>query len=245
MPAAASAAADLFAAIASGDDARARTLAAKRPDLVGARDEQGRTPVVVALYHRRTALAAALASAGPGPDLFESAGLGDAARVAQLLEADPSGATAWSADGFTALHYAAFFGHAAAAARLLAAGADPDATARNPMKVRPIHSAAAARAADVVKLLLEHGAQTDAAQQAGWTALHAASHHGDAATAALLLARGADPGRANDDGRTAADMARGAGPAGAEVLALFSRPRPRPSSPATPPAPRSGARKPR
>lgn len=241
MPAASSAAAELFAAIASGDDARARTLAAQRPDLVRARDEQGRTPIVLALYHRRRELASALAAAGPGSDLFEAAGLGDAERVAALLRDDPTGTTAWSADGFTALHYAAFFGHAGAAARLLAAGADADATARNPMKVRPIHSAAAARAADVISLLLDRGAQVDAAQQAGWTALHAAAHHGDAATARLLLARGADPRRANDEGLTAEELARAAG--AAEVQALLSRPRP--SSPATAPAPRSGGRRPR
>ena len=42
--------------------------------------------------------------------MFEAASLGDVERLAELLDADPSSATAYSADGFTALHFPAFFG---------------------------------------------------------------------------------------------------------------------------------------
>ena len=50
---------------------------------------------------------------------------------------------AWSDDGFTALHYACFFGTPEAAAVLLDAGAAIDEPSRNDMGVRPINAAAA------------------------------------------------------------------------------------------------------
>jgi ankyrin repeat protein len=141
-----------------------------------------------------------------------------------LLDGDPARARAWSGDGFTALHFAAFFGGAPAALLLLDAGADPDAAARNPMRVAPIHSAAAGRTA-VVPLLIERGADVNARQQGGWTALHEAAHRGDLELTEALLAAGADPRLANDEGITAAQLARDAGHAAlADRLEMLSEP---------------------
>jgi ankyrin repeat protein len=57
-------------------------------------------------------------------------------------------------------------------------------------------------------LLLDHGAEVDARQQAGYTALQAAAIHGDEELSDLLLSRGADPALRSDDGKSAADLAR-------------------------------------
>jgi ankyrin repeat protein len=65
----------------------------------------------------------------------------------------------------------------------------------------------ASRKLKSVELLLEHGAEVNAQQQGGWTALHAAAHHGDVAMAKMLLARGADPKDTNGEGKTALDLA--------------------------------------
>jgi len=113
-----------------------------------------------------------------------------------------------SADGFTALHYACFFGGSAATAVLLDAGADADAEARNPTGVRPLHSAAAARDTESALRLLAAGADPDAGQTGGFTALHAAAQHDDEALAALLLQHGADPALRNDKGADAEGIAR-------------------------------------
>src|SRR5579885_521638 len=112
-------------------------------------------------------------------DVFEAAALGRTARLQAILDAEPSRANGFAEDGFTALHLAAFFGHAASAALLLDRGADPNAIARNAMKVAPLHSAAAARAHDVARALLERGADPNARQEGGFTPLHSSANSGD------------------------------------------------------------------
>ncbi|MBV9773233.1 MAG: ankyrin repeat domain-containing protein, partial [Gemmatimonadetes bacterium] len=56
--------------------------------------------------------------------------------------------------------------------------------------------------------LLEAGADANARQHGGYTALHAAAMHGSGERVELLLAHGADPALPADDGRTAAGFAR-------------------------------------
>jgi uncharacterized protein len=127
--------------------------------------------------------------------------------VAELIESNPRLANARSGDGFTPLHFAAFFGHESVAQILLEHHSDAGAVADNPMKVMPLHSAAAGRNLAIVRALLEHGAPVNARQELGWTALHAAAQQGDRAMVELLLKYGANPNSRNDDGRTAEQVA--------------------------------------
>jgi ankyrin repeat protein len=143
--------------------------------------------------------------------VFEAASFGDLDRLTSLLEEDPTLVTARSADGFTALHLAAFFATPEAATLLVRRGADPDALGTGWMTGSALHSAASARHADTVGILLETGADPDLRQSGGWTALHAAAHNGDGESVELLLSRGARRDVTNDDGRTPGDLAREAG----------------------------------
>jgi uncharacterized protein len=198
---------DLIAAVKAGDaDAVARLLGSE-PALAGA-TEDGISAVRLALYHRRPAVLEVLLQHSPPLDGLDFAALGWTAELRQALAGDPELVTRRSADGFTALHYACFFGGAPSAGALLVAGADADAVADNPTRVRPLHSAAAARDTEAVRVLLEAGADPNATQQGGFTALHAAAQHDDAATAALLLQHGADPTIRNDQGADAAGIAQ-------------------------------------
>ncbi len=129
-------------------------------------------------------------------------------------------ANAWSADGFTPLHFACFFAQQEMASFLLQHSADPNAVARNPMKVAPLHSATAARNLPIVTILLTHGASPDVQQQQGWTPLHSAAQHGDRAMAELLLKHGANRFVASDDGVTPAALATKNGHA--EIAKLLS-----------------------
>src|SRR5258706_1643926 len=125
-------AADLFTAIDAGDPSPVAVLVAADPSLAAARDGDGVSATMHALYRGQPAIAVALAATLPELDIFEAAALGRAERVGVLLTAHPSLALVRSPDGFTALHYPAFFriGEAAAAIRLLLdAGADVCATA--------------------------------------------------------------------------------------------------------------------
>jgi ankyrin repeat protein len=201
----------LFDAIRRGDAAQARRLLQRDASLAAARDPSGVSALLFACYNRRRELIDLLAGALPALDLFEAAAAGRGERVNTLLAADPSLAQAFSPDGFTALHYAAFFGQPQVAQALLAAGAAPNAQARNAMQVFPLHSAVAAGQRAIVALLLEHGADPNTRQQGGWTPLQGAAHLGDAEMVRLLLEHGADRAAINDEGKTALEAARADG----------------------------------
>ena len=145
---------ELFEAIRGGDVARVRELVDADPSLAAARDDNGLSAVLTALYHRQPQACEALLAVGPELDVLEAAALGHADR----LRDDPDALSARSPEGFTALHLAAFFGRAEAVRALLAAGAPADADPDNDLRVRPIHSAVAALDHDGVRALLEAGA---------------------------------------------------------------------------------------
>jgi ankyrin repeat protein len=153
----------------------------------------------------------ALLAADPDLDIFEASALGYADRLAEHLDTDPAAARAWSADGFTPLHLAAFFGKAEVARRLLDAGADVNAVSQNAMRVEPLHSAAAGRHHEVCRALLIAGADVNAVQRDDYTPLHAAAQHGDDELVELFLSAGADPAARIADGSTPADLADTAG----------------------------------
>jgi ankyrin repeat protein len=160
-----------------------------------------------------------LLAAEPELDVFEAAAVGRTERVRELIDSDPAPVSAFSPDGFTALHLAAFFGHPDIARLLVERGADTRAVARNPMQVMPLHSAAAARQFEIARLLVDHGADVNASQERGFTPLHEAAQNGDVELARLLLERGADRERPAEDGRRAADFAAAGGHE--DVLALL------------------------
>ena len=164
-----------------------------------------------ALYEGDRERAEALLAEAGEPDVFEAAAFGRVDRLRELLDADSALAGAFSPDGFTAVHFTAFFAQPEAAALLLEHGADPRARARNAMEVEPLHSAAAARQVEISRMLLDRGADPNARQQGGFVALHAAAQNGDDELAALLVERGADTSLAADDGQTAVDIALQAG----------------------------------
>lgn len=198
----------VFDLIHKGDAAGMRDLLAEDPDAAGARDANGVSALLQAAYRRQAELVRMLREAGGELDVFEAAAFGETARLRELLARQPDGAGAFSGDGFTPLHLACFFGQPQAVELLLQGGAPVDCESRNPAKLHPINSAAAARSARSVELLLDHGANVNAAQSGGYTALHSSAHNGDVETVRLLLDRGADASLTSADGRTPLEMAR-------------------------------------
>ncbi|MDX6397711.1 MAG: uncharacterized protein QOJ43_1119 [Gaiellaceae bacterium] len=198
----------LFETIAAGDEERLREQLEARPDLAGTRNEDGLSPVLHALYRGKGELVDVLLEANPPLDVFDAAAVGRTRGLEELLDGEPDLARAWSPDGFTALHFAAFFGQEDAARILVERGADVNVVARNErLHVTPLHSAASGGHPEIVKLLLERGADPSATQDGGFTPLHSAAQNDDRESVEALLEAGADPALANDEGKTPADLA--------------------------------------
>jgi ankyrin repeat protein len=153
-----------------------------------------------------------LAAARSDLDIFEAVCIGDLSRVVALVSHDSGDANALSPDGFSPVGYAAFFGHAAILRELIAHGGRVDVPSRNAMRVSPLHSAAAhadqTKAVELARIVLEAGADPNAQQQGGFTALHEATLNHNVELIELLMAHGADPAIKNEAGVSASDQER-------------------------------------
>ncbi|MGH2477396.1 MAG: ankyrin repeat domain-containing protein, partial [Candidatus Limnocylindrales bacterium] len=198
---------ELFAAIEAGDATQVAALVGADPTLASARGEDGISALLHGRYRFDRAVLDALLDADPEMDVFDAAALGHQDRLRDRLDADPTAVAAVAADGFTALHLAAFFGKVEAARILLDAGARADVYGQNPFANQPLHAAAAGRHIEVCRLLLATGADVNATQHGGVTPLHEAAQHGDTEMVELFLSAGAHPTMTADDGRTPADLA--------------------------------------
>ena len=201
---------ELFAAIAASESAKVDALLDGDSALASARNHQGLSAVLAALYCRQEDILIALLDRRPPLDLFEASALGRSDIVTELLDSGDE-VDLWSVDGFSPLHLAAFFGRVGTVRLLLERGAAVDRPSRNGMKVTPLHSAAAGHHAGIGALLLAAGADPNARQQGGFVPLHAAAQNGDAALVRALLDHGADPNAVDDDGRTPATLAESKG----------------------------------
>lgn len=186
----------------------ASRIARENPAALHARDANGASPVLVAVYHQKHDIAKMLAEAKGGIDIYEASALGRVDRIRQLLRDDPALASGFSADGFPAVALAAFFGHLEAVRTLIAGGADIHAAATNSFKVQAIHAAVASRNLEIVRAVLEAGADPNAAQQQGFRPIHEAGNTGNRELAELLMRSGADPSLKNNEGKTAITLAR-------------------------------------
>jgi ankyrin repeat protein len=207
-----------FERLQAGDADGLRRILDEDPGSAEARDANGVSLLMHSLYRGRRDLADTIADKKKVLDIFEAASLGRLAPLQEIAR-NPAVVNSRSRDGFTALHFAGFFGQPESARVLIEAGAAVDAVAANPMAVMPLHSAASARNLETVRLLLNHGAPPNARQHGGWAPIHAAAQNGDRAMVELLLRHGADPKLANDEGKTPAMVAREKGHA--EVAALL------------------------
>ncbi len=216
---------ELIQAIVKNDAFRVRGLLNEDPELIRARDPQGRTPILLSLYYRNEDMARLIREEAENPTLFEAVALGEVDLARSLLPEAPGGANAVSADGFTVLGLAVYFGRVDMAKHLLKEGADPDTPSANQFNVRPLHSAAAQRdpEASLVlgRILLDAGADPNVYQAGGWSPLHQAAAHGRGELARLLVEGGADLTSRSEDGRTPAEMAE---VKGHQELAAFLQP---------------------
>lgn len=194
---------EFLSAVTSGDAARVTEMLKTDAALIRATDKNGTSAVLLATYYRQLEVADVLLATGIELNIFEASATGRTDRVRALIEQDAALMNAYAADGFYPLGLAVFFGHQETARLLIERGADVNMAARNAMKVRPLHAAAAAQQLELSKLLIERGADVNAPQQEGFTPLHEAAATGQMEFARLLVAHGANPNARTDAGKTA------------------------------------------
>lgn len=210
----------LFAAIEAGQIETVRELLSADGTLVDARNTVGLSAVLVATYYGRNEIAKLLIDAGARLTIFEAAATGAQDRVEHILGKDPSAINSYSADGWTPLHLAVFFGRINIVHILHSKGADLNAVSNNDQRVTPLHSALAnPNNAAVAQLLIDYGADVNATQAHGYTPLHYAALNGLESIVRNLLARSVDRNARDVEGKTARDLAIEKGhPAAADLL---------------------------
>jgi ankyrin repeat protein len=197
----------LMEAIRSGDKAGVEALLSADPRLLRFTAPNGSSVMLLAAYYGHAELAEVFVRQGAKPDVFEASALGDLETVRKLVTANPAAVNSFAADGFYPLGLAAFFGYRAIVEFLLKNGADVKAAARNAQKVTAMHAGATRGDAEIVKMLLEAGADPNAQQERGFVPLHSAAANGNVPVVQLLLQHGARADAKADDGKTPADMA--------------------------------------
>ena len=183
----------------------AQALLRDEPSLARATNPQGVSVLTLAAYTRNQTAIDLLLQYRDQLDLFEALALGRLDLVKEQLTS--TDIDRFSPDGFTPLGLATFFGHEALVRWLLEQGADPNLPSQNDFRVSPHHSAAAISHVPLARLLLAHGAEVNAKQASGVTALHSAAHNGQLELAQLLVEAGADLHARMDNGLTPLSMA--------------------------------------
>jgi ankyrin repeat protein len=195
-------------AIKAGEYERVKAMVSAEPALIDARGRTGESAILTAVYHRQKEIVNLLVARGATLTLFEACAAGEVERTEQLMASDHSRVDAFSADGWTPLHLAAYFGHTKIAEMLLAHGADVTARSRNPTGNTPLHAALAGNHKLVAGLLLGQGADVNAADAAGWRPLHLAAANNNIDAINALIAQGADVHAHNGEAQTALSLAQ-------------------------------------
>jgi ankyrin repeat protein len=191
----------------NGDRAAVEKALASNSALARAKSD-GVSAILWAVYHGQAPIARVIADARGSIDIFEAAALGDEHVMSSLISQDAEAVNDFSADGFTPLGLAAYFGHLEMVKMLLKAGANPNLQSRNGLGVIPLHSALSNGAKEIARVLVEGGSDVNFPSKEGWTPLHYTAHDGDWETSDFLLSKGASTSQVNNIGETAAMEAR-------------------------------------
>jgi len=213
-----------FDLIRQGKTAEIAEAVEAQPALAKSRDAQGISALILAIYTQQSVIRDFLLSRHNDLDIFEAAAVGDCTRLQQLIAQDAMSARAISPDGWTPLHLAAAFASADAVTLLLEHGAHVHQFSHNPMRNQPLHACVALNhSLDVVRALLEAGADVNATQHGGYTPLLQAAAAGKKDMVLLLLEQGARHDCVCGQGKSPADYARERGHTEiAEILASYA-----------------------
>jgi len=176
--------------------------------LLYARSKENISAVMMALYYMQKPAADLLVSRGLTLDIFEASAYGDIARVGELLKDRPSLLNEYSADGWTPLHLAAYFGNQKVVALLLDLDADISLFSRNPMQVTALHSALSSKQWDAAFTLIKKGADIHAKTSGSlYMPIHYTAANGNLELTKFLISLGVDMYSRTSDGKTPLHLA--------------------------------------
>lgn len=168
---------------AHGDLAKVRELVERYPAVVDARAPWNETPVEAATQLGRKDIIEYLLSRGAPLDLFTACVLGRLDLVQAELDRDPDRARAHGVHDLATLYFAAIGGQREVAELLLARGAGVNDAVQ---AAAPIHGAVMGGSAEMVRWLLEHGADPGLPDYQGRSAPELAEAMGRPDLAALF-----------------------------------------------------------
>lgn len=206
--------------IAAADLNSLVNLLQQNPALARTKTSAQVSPLMLSCYYKKPDVTALLLKYVEDISLFEAAAAGKFDVVAHLLYTHPEAVNDYADDGFTPLGLACYFGQFEVARYLVLKGADVNLPSNNGFNVFPIHSAAAGNYTDIVRMLVDNGAQVNVRQQAGATPLHSAAQNGNLELLILLLEHGASTEARMEGGKLPADLAREKG--FAEIAEILS-----------------------
>jgi ankyrin repeat protein len=177
---------DVFSFIDANDNARLSAYLVGRPQGASARNLQNVSAIMYALYRRNHDAVKMLRDRLLSLDLWEASALGEMQTVRGLVQDPACKIDELSPDGLSALQLASFFGRPGVVEILLAHGADPNVVSTNAQRICALHGATVGRHAEIVEQLIAAGADVDARQANGQTALEIAMKNGDEALVKIL-----------------------------------------------------------
>jgi ankyrin repeat protein len=201
----------LFDSIEKADIPALNLLLQENPDYLAQTNSRLITPLLYSLYMGKPEIAKIIYATKYSFTLHECVAMNDIDRVKKMIDENPSSVNSFSSDGWTSLHLAAFFGHREIVNLLLGNGAPVDGPSRSSASYgnSPLQAATAMSRYEVIKLLLERGANVNFVQQpGGFTPLHIAASRNDANIVRLLIDNSADKHSMTDDGKRPVDIAK-------------------------------------
>lgn len=198
---------EFFDAIRAGDAAKIAALVDTRPDLLKAKNAQGQSGVLAAIYNGRPAVRDLLVARGATLEIHEAVAAGQLERVKELIGDEPALAKSISPDGFPLVALAAAFGYLDVAKYLREKGANVNAISTNDTGYTALTGAVTNGHVETVKWLLAEGAEENYRYGPGYSPLLAASANGHLEIVKMLLDHGADAQAKTNDGKTAAQIA--------------------------------------
>jgi ankyrin repeat protein len=198
---------ELFDAIRTGNFAAVKTLLDADPSLASAKNDSGVSAVLMSMYNGRREIQDLLLSQGPALELHDAAAVGKMDVVKRIIENGSTHAKSFSPDGFPVVALAAVFGRLDVVRYLADHGAEVNASAANGGGYNALTGAVASGHTEIVRWLLQNGANPNHRYGTGYSPLLTAAANGHFEIVKLLLTHGADLHATTNDGKSAVSLA--------------------------------------